>query len=152
MRAHAIGSAVRWAVVSVAELFRINLVVLREQRCRRRQIGDFIDQRNNVISGRGNCKTQIANLVNRSHGHSISHSTSLLWCAISQKSASQFKDENDLGVFQIKLTSYPRIDCTCWAGRAPRDGTSRSGTARRSSRQASPATDPGRSRARPSAG
>lgn len=55
VRAHAIGSAVRWAVVSVAELLGIDLVVLREERCRWGQVRNLIDQRNYVISGRGNC-------------------------------------------------------------------------------------------------
>lgn len=56
VRAHAVGSAIRWAVVSVAELLGIDLVVLREEWCRRGQVRNFIDQRNYVISGRGNCR------------------------------------------------------------------------------------------------
>lgn len=38
VRTHAVRSTVRRAIVTVAKLFRINLIVLREEWCRRRQV------------------------------------------------------------------------------------------------------------------
>lgn len=50
VRAHAIHATMRRAIVSVAELFRWNVVQLRDHRGRRRHIRDFIDQRNQMIT------------------------------------------------------------------------------------------------------
>lgn len=55
VRAHAVRAAVGRSIVAVAELLRIDLVVLRDERRRRGQVGDLVDQRDDVIAGRCNC-------------------------------------------------------------------------------------------------
>lgn len=55
VRAHAVRSAVRRSIVTVAELLRIDFVVLRDERRRRRQVRDLVDQRDDVIAGRCDC-------------------------------------------------------------------------------------------------
>lgn len=64
MGAHAVRSAVSWSVVTVAELFRRDVVDLRKRRRRRKRERDFIDERNYVISGRGDCGRQTNEMTN----------------------------------------------------------------------------------------
>ena len=58
VRAHAVGTAVGRPVVTVAELLRVNVVVLGQQWGRRGQVRNFVNQRNDMISGRGDCWEQ----------------------------------------------------------------------------------------------
>lgn len=44
VRAHAVGSAVSGSVVAVAELIRVDVVVLRENRCGRGNVGNLVDK------------------------------------------------------------------------------------------------------------
>lgn len=55
MRAHAVRTAVCRAVVAVAELVRVDVFKLGENRRWRRDVGDFIDEGNEVVASVHSC-------------------------------------------------------------------------------------------------
>ena len=64
MGAHAVSAAVGRPVVSVAKLFGRDVVDLRKRRRRRKCERDFIDERNYMISGRGDCGKRKCEMTN----------------------------------------------------------------------------------------
>lgn len=56
MRAHTVGAAISWSVITVAELFRRDVIDLRQWRCRRERKRDLVDERNHVVAGWRNCE------------------------------------------------------------------------------------------------
>lgn len=64
MGAHAVSAAVSRPVVTVAKLFGRDIVDLRKRRRRRKCERDFIDERDYMISGRGDCEKYKHGMIN----------------------------------------------------------------------------------------
>lgn len=61
VRTHAVGAAVGRPVITVAELFRWNVIDLRERGRRRKRERDLVNERNYMVAGRRNCEhTEVA--------------------------------------------------------------------------------------------
>jgi len=56
MRAHAVGAAISWPVITVTELFRWNVIELRKRRRWRERERNLVHERNHVVAGRRNCR------------------------------------------------------------------------------------------------
>lgn len=54
MRAHAVGAAISWSIITVAELFRWDVIDLRDRRRRREREWDLVHERNHVVASRRN--------------------------------------------------------------------------------------------------
>jgi hypothetical protein len=112
MGAHAVLSAVRGSVVSVAKLVWRYVVKLRQRRRRRKRERNLIDQTDNVVSSGGGCNCPRLRLV---------------WGRASIGNLGKLT-----GSTTLSYGTYLRIYCKCWVGKDLQVYKIRNGKARKS--------------------